>query len=413
MAGRDDETPRASGAHGAAALIDDPPPPGVRRIRRDRAVDVLFAGTALAWWGLAFSLDVGARTPAPPAVRLLDYAIGLTSCVLLWWRRRWPVAVALAAVPVGVFSLTGTVAATLATFTVAVHRRAAVAAAVGAASAAALPFIYLVRTGDQAPPLSSLVISLLFTTVVVALGIIVRGRRELLASLRERAERAEAEQHSRIEQARRTERARIAREMHDVLAHRISLVSLHAGALEFRPDAPPEEIQLAAGVIRAGAHQALQELREVIGLLREDGPAARDVPPVRPQPALSDIPQLVREATDAGEHVRYRCAVVDAGNVPAAIGRTAYRIVQESLTNARKHAPSAEVHLRLDGERGRGLHVKVVNRLPPRGRPAEVPGAGLGLVGLTERVELAGGRLEHGIRPDGSFALEAWLPWPP
>ena len=97
----------------------------------------------------------------------------------------------------------------------------------------------------------------------------VRARRQLVVSLRDRAERAEAEQQLRVEQARQAERARIAREMHDVLAHRISLLSLHAGALEFRPDAPPEEVARAAGVIRASAHEALEDLREVIGVLRD------------------------------------------------------------------------------------------------------------------------------------------------
>ena len=98
----------------------------------------------------------------------------------------------------------------------------------------------------------------------------VRARRQLVVSLRDRAERAEAEQQLRVAQARQLERTRIAREMHDVLAHRISLLSLHAGALEFRPDAPPEEVARAAGVIRASAHAALQDLREVIGVLRAE-----------------------------------------------------------------------------------------------------------------------------------------------
>ena len=115
----------------------------------------------------------------------------------------------------------------------------------------------------------------------------VRARRQLVLSLRERADRAEAEQQMRVEQARPHERARIAREMHDVLAHRISLLSMHAGALEFRPDAPPEEIARAAGIIRASAHQALEDLREVIGVLREE-PADGD--PERPQPTLANLP---------------------------------------------------------------------------------------------------------------------------
>src|SRR3712207_3314584 len=108
----------------------------------------------------------------------------------------------------------------------------------------------------------------------------------------DRAEQAEAEQELRLQQARQVERTRIAREMHDVLAHRISLLSLHAGALEFRPDAPPEEVARAAGVIRASAHQALHDLREVIGVLRDDPCDDATVPP---QPTLGDLPALVDE----------------------------------------------------------------------------------------------------------------------
>ena len=120
---------------------------------------------------------------------------------------------------------------------------------------------------------------MLLTAVVVGWGLFVRARRELVFSLRERAARLEAEQRLRVEQAREAERRRIAREMHDVLAHRVSLLTLHAGALEFRPDASPEEVAEAAGVIRATAHAALEELRRVIGVLREaraaTGPSRR------------------------------------------------------------------------------------------------------------------------------------------
>ena len=121
---------------------------------------------------------------------------------------------------------------------------------------------------------------------LVGWGELSRARQALLESLREQARRAEAEQASRVAEARAAERASIAREMHDVLAHRLSLLATYAGALEYRPDAPPEQLARAAGVVRAGVHQALDELREVIGVLRDDddAPAA-----TRPQPSLSDL----------------------------------------------------------------------------------------------------------------------------
>ena len=154
-------------------------------------------------------------------------------------------------------------------------------------------------------------------------------------SRRERARRAEAEQQLLVEQARHAERTRIAREMHDVLAHRISLLSLHAGALEFRPDAPPEEVARAAAVIRASAHQALEDLRAVIGVLRDgaDGEA-----PQPPQPTLAALPGLLEESRAAGMRLHADVRVADLAAVPDAVGRHALRIVQEALTNARKHA---------------------------------------------------------------------------
>jgi signal transduction histidine kinase len=217
--------------------------------------------------------------------------------------------------------------------------------------------------------------------------------------------------------------------MHDVLAHRISLLSLHAGALEIRPDASADEVARAAGVIRASAHQALQDLREVIGVLRD--PAAGS-PPERPQPTLHELPALAEDSRAAGMRVRLDLRVAAPDSVPAGAGRTAYRIVQEGLTNARKHAPGAAVSVCVDGSVGTGLTVTVRNPWPVGGPPAGgagadvpgaggagaalpgagIPGAGTGLVGLTERATLAGGRLAHGRTPGGDFELAAWLPWP-
>jgi len=126
--------------------------------------------------------------------------------------------------------------------------------------------------------------------------------------------------------------------MHDVLAHRISLVAMHAGALSYRGDLSREETQLAAGVIQDGAHQALSDLREVLGVLR-DPTGDHDGSPQRPQPTLHDVPALVAEAVDGGMRVQLDDELPPEADVPAATGRTIYRMVQEALTNARKHAP--------------------------------------------------------------------------
>ncbi len=196
--------------------------------------------------------------------------------------------------------------------------------------------------------------------VAIGWGLFVRARRELVRSLRELADRAGDE-------ARAAERRRIAREMHDVLAHRLSLLSVHAGALEFRPDAPAEEVAEAAGVIRENARAALDELRGVIGVLREDGGESLTEPP---QPTLADLAALVEESRAAGMRVTASIELGDAAP-PAAVGRTAYRIVQEGLTNARKHAPGAAVTLTVDAP-DRGLRSR--SAASRRWRSARLPG---------------------------------------
>jgi signal transduction histidine kinase len=244
-------------------------------------------------------------------------------------------------------------------------------------------------------------------TAIVAWGLFVRGRHQ---SRRERVRHSEAEQELRLEQARSAERTRIAREMHDVLAHRISLLSLHAGALEFRPDAPPDEVARAAAVIRASAHQALDDLRAVIGVLR-DGPDGDAPQP--PQPTLAALPGLLEESRAAGMLLHAEIRLADLAAVPDAIGRHALRIVQEALTNARKHATSAAVDLLVEGAPGEGLTIEVRNPAPVlAGGEPEIPGTGTGLVGLAERATLSGGSLVHGLDEVGDFRLRAWLPWP-
>jgi signal transduction histidine kinase len=380
-----------------------------KRSRRDWLVDSGFVLLALFLGAIVFG-NVEQRENLSEELLFLDGVAGLASCALLWWRRRWPVHVAIAIGLISAFSSAASGAALLSLFTVAVHRRFAVVAAVTAIGFATLPLYIALHPETSKPPWVSVIFVALVCAGTIAWGMYIRARRLLVESLRERAERAEAEQHLRVDQARQHERARIAREMHDVLAHRISLLSLHAGALEFRPDAPPEEVARAAGIVRASAHQALQDLREVIGVLREE--PSINGGPERPQPTLANLPALLAESREAGMHVSADCRVGDLAAVPEGIGRNAYRIVQEGLTNARKHAQGAAVDVSVDGAAGSGLTVEVRNRLPVGVPAAEIPGTGTGLIGLAERTTLAGGRLEHGRTAGGDFELRAWLPWP-
>ncbi|MEV0811016.1 histidine kinase [Micromonospora sp. NPDC050200] len=395
-----------------------PAAPVIRRTPRDWLVDGLAFLLSLSWVLLSYGDSLGpapelALNAGPSWLNEVDLVVGVWATAALWLRRRWPVALALAGLPLAVFSVTALVALLIILFTVVVHRPFPVAAALVGAHLLLTPVFNSVRPDPALPFWAAMVWTASFLGGVLAWGMFVRARRQLVISLRERAHRAEAEQQLRVAQARQLERTRIAREMHDVLAHRISLLSLHAGALEFRPDAPPEEVARAAGVIRASAHAALQDLREVIGVLRAETGGEETATPERPQPTLADVPALIAECRVAGVRVSTEDLVTDAATVPAAVGRSAYRIVQEGLTNARKHAPGAVVRVLLAGRPGDGLTVEVRNPWPV-GEPSgpSIPGAGTGLVGIAERVTLAGGRLAYGRDPAGDFRLVAWLPWP-
>ena len=323
-------------------------------------------------------------------------------------RRRWALGVALTCLLLGTFSSSATPAGLLALFSLAVHRPVRQTLLV-----AALWIPSLLLFAVYSPTTDLLTVFLQVTPLALAVtawGMFIRARRQLLFTLRERAVRAEADQRLHEDQARMAERTRIAREMHDVLAHRISLLALHAGGLEVRPDLPPAKVRETAELLRSTARQALEELRGVIGVLREE-PGQESAPPT-PQPTLTDIRRLVEETRRAGAKIDLEMRVEHADAVPSALGRDAYRIVQEALTNIGKHASGAAARVRVTGAPGRGLHVSVRNRQPVHARPGPaLPGSGAGLLGLQERVALAGGTLVHGPDGSGDFVVDAELQW--
>ncbi|MFJ6658347.1 sensor histidine kinase [Streptomyces sp. NPDC091377] len=375
-----------------------------RRTARDWIVDFsLFLIAALIG---ALDADSMAARDISPALAGLDQLLGALACGAVWLRRRWPVGLAIALLAVSFLSSTAAGAFLVAIFTVAVHRPFRYVGWIAGISFLQLPLFYWLRPEpDMSYPLI-VGFSVLLVLVVIAWGRLARSKRELMLTLRDRARHAETEAQLRADRAQRLARESIAREMHDVLAHRLTLLSVHAGALEFRPDAPREEIVRAAGVIRESAHEALQDLREIIGVLR----AGESDESGRPQPTLAALDALVAESRAAGTKVHLDLRVTDPDTVPASVGRTTYRIAQEGLTNARKHAPGSEVTVAVTGAPGDGLTVRVRNP-DPEGEVPHVPGSGQGLIGLTERATLAGGRLEHGPAPDGGFEVRAWLPW--
>ncbi|MEV4570933.1 histidine kinase [Nonomuraea sp. NPDC049419] len=369
------------------------------RLRFSLAVAVVLLAMGALTGVTLWSLEGGPTWGTDVAIAVASLAAAVAQ---LWW----PVHGALAATVLATLSPVATPAATMGALQVAQRRRFPVAAGVAAAGMVA----HLIQGWWR--PNSGISLSWWLLLICASYGALLgwgawaRSRRALLISLHERAQRAEAEQGRRVAEARAAERRLLAREMHDVLAHRLSLVATHAGALEYRPDSSPEQLARAAGVVRAGVHQALEELRSVISLLHEQDDEGDEL---EPPPGLADVPTLIAEAQGAGQPLRLRDNVT--GAPPPPMDKTAYRVVQEALTNARKHAPGLPVEIHLQGGPGDDLRIEISNPLPPAGTTPTATGSGLGLVGLTERVRLDGGQLDHGKR-DGEFRLAARLPWP-
>ncbi|MFI6617772.1 sensor histidine kinase [Streptomyces sp. NPDC050528] len=336
--------------------------------------------------------------------------ISLVAIGALWWRRRWPTAVAVVAIVAATIT-PAVVPLIIALFTVAVLRPARTILTVALLALLPIPAHFLSSPYVSGVPIANAVILGVLIAAAVGWGLFVR-------SLSERTERAEAEAVLRAQRAQREAREDIAREMHDVLAHRLSLLSVHAGALEFNAGASAQETTRAAAVIRESSHQALEDLQVVLQVLRSpDGSPGADGPAPRTRTGLAEVPDLVRESREAGMKIDLDADGVDMDSVARGAGPTgiaglaAYRFVQEGLTNARKHAPGAPVRVTIAGGPGDGLTLELSNPAGPGGPRDGVPGSGQGLIGLTERVALAGGRFGHG-KDGAEYALRAWLPWP-
>jgi len=239
-----------------------------------------------------------------------------------------------------------------------------------------------------------------FTAAVIAVDS-VGSRLRAQRSLATQTERAEAE---RARRAVLEERTRIARELHDVVAHHMSLIAVRAETAPYRLTGLPESAQAEFSSLSEVAREALAEMRRLLGVLRYDQPAA-----LAPQPQLADLPALVDAARQAGAPVEFS-APTALGQVPAGVGVCAYRIVQESLSNASQHAPGAPITVSVDQDRGAVL-LRVANG--PGGHPAPPAGErrpGHGLTGMHERVALLGGSLTAGPEPGGGFVVSAVLP---
>jgi len=388
--------------------------------------------------------------------------VGMLVGAVLLLRRRWPIAVVLVAVAVTPAQM-GYMLSLVGLYTLAaseVPRRITAALAgmngFGTMLVAFLNFEDSLRgsssdggSGTMPMPLTlfvSVLMALGLTAPPVLLGLYVRARRRLVESLRERADGLERELEllaekalERAERAREAERARIAREMHDVVAHRVSLMVVHAAALKAVALKDPQKASASAELLGDMGRQALTELRQMLGVLRTSsggtGPAAPSAAggeagsvtgtgaeagpppaagPLDEGPCLAELAQLVQESKAAGMGVEL-AVEGEARPCGRRIEATVYRVVQEALTNVRKHAAGAEAQVRLayrDGE----VAVLITNG-PSAGAAVAIgtvalPGGGHGLVGMRERVTAHGGGFVAGPTPDGGFRVSAMVPLP-
>lgn len=340
---------------------------------------------------------------AEPGVPL---ALSLAAALALVWRRRLPLTV-LAVTLVGMFIGYIWFAPLIALYTVAAvrppDRRVLALAGTAFAVAHFLPYpVSRLPVHDHRTLALDAVNAVVIAAAPLAVGLLSRTRHELAERLDELTRSREREDRLLADQVVATERARLAREMHDVVAHQVSLISLQAGAVQVRTE--DTEAQAGARTIRELSVRTLDELRHMVGILRAAG---ADREELTPQPKLADLPRLLElSALD----VTYEDARAPGAERSEAVERAAFRTVQEALTNIRKHAPGAKVRVRVT-EPGGGLRVEIRNGPADSAVPCpELPGGGHGLVGLRERAQSLGGTLEAHPTEDGGFVVRADFP---
>ncbi|MFD5230276.1 sensor histidine kinase [Streptomyces qaidamensis] len=413
--------------------------------RRSAVFDVSLAVVSAlecALEGIPFARDAGIPVAA-------GVVFGLLAGSVLVVRRRWPIAVVLVSIaitPAEMGFLMGVVG--LYTLAAAELPRRIIASLAGMSLVGTL-IVTFVKTrqdmsrgdldiGDWFVPFAAITMSLGFTAPPVLLGLYVGARRRLMESLRERADSLERElqllaerAEERAEWARNEERTRIAREMHDVVAHRVSLMVVHAAALQAVARKDPEKAVRNAALVGDMGRQALTELREMLGVLRSGGDDVRRERAVSVSvplaavgvaaaaaasraaddegPCLAEIEELVGQSAAAGMVVAFSVEG-DARSYAPLVEQTAYRVVQEALTNVHKHAAGAKTYVRL-AHRVSEIAMQVENEPPEEAASsARLPSGGNGLVGMKERVSALGGVFVSGPTDAGGFRVSAVIP---
>ncbi|GGM48365.1 sensor histidine kinase [Dactylosporangium sucinum] len=373
-------------------------PAAVSRWPRPETVDRVAAAVLAA---IALAQVLVFLPIAPPLAGAL---IALGSTAPIAWRRSQPVAAALVGsavwlVPADGFVLVGYIAAFLLFFAVTAHvpdpHLAAAVVLIGTVFS-------IIGTAEQPAHAGDFVGAVVGVLAPAAVGVLARRQRRRQRRLEELAAHLEQERDRRERAAVADERARIARELHDLVAHAISVIALQADAAEAALERDPALARRPLSTIRGSAGQALTEMRRLLGVLRADESDAA----LEPLPGLARLPALLDRARDGGQAVDL---AVDGAPVtlPPSLDLSAYRIVQEALTNAVKHAPGAAVRIGLRW-RPDALEIAVHDQGPgAHGTPS--PDAH-GLVGMRERVRIHGGALTTGNSADGGFEVHARLP---
>lgn len=348
----------------------------------NREVDVLGVVLAVSVWGA-----VAFRRRNPEAVTWV-----VTALIISYW--------VLDYVDSGV-----TIAMLLMLYTLAAHvdrpRSLQVGVIVGLALVAVM-VVGVVVDDEDLPAIAVVANTVIFATAWT-IGDSVRNRGAYLAEVEARAERAEREQAAAAELAVQEERVRIARELHDVVAHSVSVMVVQAGAGRRVLDRNPAQAAEALAVVESTGRNALDELRRLLGVLRHE----QGAPAIEPQPTAGDLAALVEQWRDAGMDVELDLED-EPRELPAGIGLTVYRIVQEALTNVMKHAGPARAHVTVRYDDA--VHIEVTDDGRGNRPHDDVPSSGQGLIGMRERVELFGGTLVIGARPGGGFRVRATIP---
>lgn len=375
-------------------------------------------------WALVVLCLTALSTLGDSGLRMVAYvAISLALGVLMVVRRRWTDLTVVAALVIGLGQIllnvspnTSSIAYLVFVYTAAAFGSQWISRLALVSGLVAGPLTYLRFQADVNDPHNSTTKAVFYATLLStpfilcwAWGRLTRVRRAYLVELEDRAARLERERDAQAQVAVAAERARIARELHDVVAHNVSVMIVQADGAAYVLDNSPQQAKEALGTIASTGRQALVEMRRLLGVLRTSDAAGEYVP----QPSVEELPELLDQVRTAGLPVEFSSTGV-ARELPRGVELTVYRIVQEALTNVRKHGgPGASARVAVDfGDRNLNVLIEDDGRGATDEKLAHggADGLGHGLIGMRERIGMVSGSLDAGPRPGGGFRIRAVLP---